>query len=485
MTRQQKKETLSPALEAFMHRIFYRVRLSKKETRLLREDFLRLISRYKEQTLTDEEIESRIGDGILGDFYKSPSPAEWYSLDSAAKVYPLAMTHGKQTTFRVSVYLSSPVVPEILQVALLSAIKRFPLFSCMLQRGVFWHYFDAIRCRFGVQEEKNPPCSYKYIGGWKTPCFQVLYYKSRISLEIFHALTDGAGAMVFLKSIVREYLRLSGVEQGESLAELSASPILEEAENAFSYAEKKDKGTGFLQHPALQPGAGKRSRRVPRILHFMMDTASLIAAAKTENATVTAFLASCILKATKDTISFAAPDERLQLQIPVNMRKIYPSATLRNFSLYAVISVPYKTDSRDEMLQETKTQLAAQLDKDSLAKMRYSANQMATNPFLRWVPLSLKAFVVNKIYGFLGERVLSATLSNLGKVEENFDESVQFFDFVLGKTSPTNIKCTLVTYKDKAVLTVTDSLKDTDFHQSLAKSLSETGVLFYVEGVAE
>ncbi len=474
----------APEYEAFLHRILYRTELPKKETKALKEDFLRLFAFYTGQGMTACEIEKRVGDDILGDFYRPASPHLWYRLDSAAKVYPLSMTHTKQTVFRVSAYMKDAVVPAVLQVALLSVLKRYPLFATAMKRGVFWHYFDAVRCRFSVREEKEPPCSSIFLGGRQTPCFQVLYYKNRISLEIFHVLTDGTGAMVFLKSLVKEYLRLLGFSVAESLPSLTETPHREETENAFSRAEKQKKGTGFLQHMALQPGKGKKKRKEARVLHFIMPTAELLAAAKREEATVTTYLTSCILKAVWHTAEFAGENERIQVQVPVNMRQFYPTRSLRNFSLYAVICVPFSMEERSEMLKETKAQLGAQTTPESLARMLYSANQMATNPFVRIMPLGLKGYVLKKVYGVLGESVLSATLSNLGKVEEDFGDHVQFFDFVLGKTSSQNIKCTLVSYGDTAVLTVTDALRDSRFQESLARSLRESDVSFYIEGVA-
>jgi hypothetical protein len=36
--------------------------------------------------------------------------------------------------------------------------------------------------------------------------FRVIVYENRIALEIFHSLTDGTGAMIFLKTLLAEYL---------------------------------------------------------------------------------------------------------------------------------------------------------------------------------------------------------------------------------------------------------------------------------------
>ncbi len=484
----KKKGATAPAdmqkCEAFLHRILYRLKLPKKEMKALKEDFLRLFALYTEKGLSEAEIEERVGADILGDFYRPASPYLWYPLDSAAKVYPLSMTHTKQTMFRVSAYMKEAVEPAILQVALLSVLKRFPLFATTIKRGVFWHYFDAVRTRFSVQPEKNPPCSSIFLGGGQTPCFQVLYYKNRISLEIFHVLTDGTGAMTFLKSLVKEYLRLLGHNVAENLPSLSEPPHAEETENAFLRAEKQKKGTGFLQPMALQPGKGIKKRKEARILHYIMPTDKLISAAKREDATVTTFLTSCIIKAVQDTAEMAGDKERISVQVPVNMRRFYPSQSLRNFSLYAVISTPYGMRDRAEILGETKKQLEAQTTPESLARMMHSANQMATSPLVKILPLGLKGYVLKKVYGVLGESTLSATLSNLGRVTDDFGEHVGFFDFVLGRTSKQNIKCTLVSYKETAVLTVTDALYESRFQESMAKSLSDAAVPFYIEGVA-
>lgn len=476
----------SPEMSAFLKELLSEVRLPKKETRALGEDFLRLFAFYEKAGLTAAEIRERIGEGILGAFYCPADKNEWYRLDSAAKVYPLSMTHTHMTVFRVSAYLREKVEPAVLQVALHAVVKRFPLFSTAVCRGVFWHYFDAIRRRFPVREELATPCSYFPLGRRKTPCFQVLYYKDRISLEIFHALTDGTGAMIFLRTLIREYLRLLGKPQGESSwPKLSEMPRKEEGENAFSKAERQAKGAGFMQKMALQPGHGHRKRKKDRVLHFIMPTDALRRAAKERDVTVTVLLTESIFRGVQAAAPKSKDAANMQVQIPVNMRKFYPSETLRNFSLYAVISLPKGTEPGADMRQKIRHQLLAQTGKEALSRMLFSANQMATNPLVRVMPLALKNFVLKKVYGILGEKVLSATLSNLGNVETEFGEDVRFFDFVLGRTSKSNIKCTLVSYGEASVFTVTDSLRKNPFGKAICQSLSEMEIPFYVEGVAE
>ena len=60
-----------------------------------------------------------------------------------------------------------------------------------------------------VKEETKPPCSRLYIPDKKSLLFEVSYYKNRINFEVYHALTDGTGAMHFLQELVQNYLILA------------------------------------------------------------------------------------------------------------------------------------------------------------------------------------------------------------------------------------------------------------------------------------
>ncbi len=479
--KNQQGEKMERVLEALLHRILYRVELPKKDVRGMRADFLRLFSFYQAEGLSPKAIRLRVGEDILGDFYRSPRPDDWYPLDSAAKVYPLSLTHTRMTMFRVSAYLKNPVQPAVLQVALLSCIKRFPMFAVSLRRGVFWHYLDGIRRRFCVEEESEAPCTYMSMRTKNAPCFKVRYYKNRISAEFFHALTDGSGAMVFLKTLLSEYLRLLGieVEKDESILDVSASPLAEEAENAFLNTAKDAKACGFMQHQALQIGQKKRKCRTARIMQFQMPADKLLEAAHNQDATVTAFLSAAILRAARESIPYAAAGDRLQVQVPVNMRQVYPTKSLRNFSLYAVLSVEYQEENPLPLVKE---QLAASTEKAYLDGMLHSTRNMTENPVVRYMPLGLKGAALRKIYGFLGEKVLTSTLSNIGVVKNEFGGKVERFDAMIGSAYPTNTKCALISYQNCAILSISSRIRDNMFEERLYHILRKAGIPIEVEG---
>ena len=93
--------------------------------------------------------------------------------------------------------------------ALDQTMEKYPLFQAVLRKGLFWFYLERRDIHAIVKEEKRPPCSSLYIPDKKTLLFQVSYYKNRINFEVYHALTDGTGAMNFLSELVQNYLILA------------------------------------------------------------------------------------------------------------------------------------------------------------------------------------------------------------------------------------------------------------------------------------
>ena len=135
---------------------------------------------------------------------------DWYKLDNAAKIYPAISGPGRGSVFRVAVQLKSDVSPATLQEALAITLPRFPTLAVKMKKGLFWYYFEGNPDIPKVTPEKAPPCRAIDTDETNGFLFRISYYKTRISFEVFHALTDGTGALAFLKSLTSQYLILSG-----------------------------------------------------------------------------------------------------------------------------------------------------------------------------------------------------------------------------------------------------------------------------------
>lgn len=198
-------ENTAPELERLYFALAARIDLPRAQKRALISDFRRAAEVLVSRGLSPAEAAARLGHERLGDFYLS-APDYWYPLDDAAKIYPMSMTDGWMSVFRLSAYLDAPVEPSLLQLALDLTMPRFPFFATKIKRGVLWHYIDGIKRRFTVQPETELSCAPMNVAAGDSQSFRVLYYGRRVSVEFFHILTDGTGGLAFLTALLLAFM---------------------------------------------------------------------------------------------------------------------------------------------------------------------------------------------------------------------------------------------------------------------------------------
>lgn len=198
-------ENTAPELERLYFALAARIDLPRAQKRVLISDFRRAAEVLVSRGLSPAEAAARLGHERLGDFYLS-APDYWYPLDDAAKIYPMSMTDGWMSVFRLSAYLDAPVEPSLLQLALDLTMPLFPFFTTKIKRGVFWHYIDGVKRRFTVQPETELPCAPMNVAAGDSQSFRVLYYGRRVSVELFHILTDGTGGLAFLTALLLAFM---------------------------------------------------------------------------------------------------------------------------------------------------------------------------------------------------------------------------------------------------------------------------------------
>lgn len=132
---------------------------------------------------------------------------ETYPVDTAAKLFPPTARPTNTSVFRLSVLLKEAVNQEALQKAAEKTLERYPYMAVTLGKDGF----ETARTPFLVREEKGTPCAPLDLkkGGF---LLRILWYGKRISVEMFHALADGAGGLAFLKTLLYCYLTALGAE---------------------------------------------------------------------------------------------------------------------------------------------------------------------------------------------------------------------------------------------------------------------------------
>ena len=448
------------------------------ESKLLEEDAKAALLYLANSNVDVKEECKRLSGENLGGFYAHKA-INWYPLDDAAKVYPLSLSAGRMPIFRLSCYLKEDVVPEILQIALDFTIKRFPSFATIVRKGIFWHYLDSVKRRFHVSKDYGVPCQPMKITSVGSQSFKVLYYANRISVEFFHVLTDGSGGMVFLKTLVAEYLHLLGAPKtkGYGVMDINEPAMVTELSNDFErLCPRTRKSGGFTGPAALQMG-GKLSRHKPcKVVQLVYDTDTLLACAHRMGISLTTLMLSLMFLANRSATEIDKGN--LQFQVPVNMRKFFPeSNTMRNFSMYCSIDLPpSKVNSLEEVAPLVAEQLKSKSTFEEMSVMMTTARRLVTS--LRFIPLLIKAPIAKLVYGFMGDSRFSNTLSNLGKIEmpPEIADSIQGFDFILGTCVVGRASCSMCSYGSNTVFSVSKNTKDPSFEERLASLSEELGL---------
>ena len=126
----------------------------------------------------------------------------WYRLDNAAKIFPSNSSARDSKVFRFTCELYEFIDENILQSALDKTVELFTFFQSVMKRGVVWYYLEESNIKPVVEKENGAPCIPLYDADKGNLLFRVLYYNKRISVEIYHTLTDGTGALQFLRTLV-------------------------------------------------------------------------------------------------------------------------------------------------------------------------------------------------------------------------------------------------------------------------------------------
>lgn len=460
----------------FLRDISRKLSIPPKEKQKMLNDFKAAFEYLASNGFSFEQASSMMSPERLGSFYIERAGA-WYPLDDAAKIYAMSAGRKSMTVFRISVYLKDDVVPELLQIALYFTIKRFPYFAVTLKKGIFWHYLKCTKKRYTIQPDLLPPCSPIDLSQKDSQPFRVLYTGNRISVEFFHAITDGTGATAFLKALTGEYLRLYSGQSffSDLIPDVSVAPDSREWMNGYSIPMKSTGKSAFEGRPAAQM-RGKIISSESEILYFNIDAVKIKRISEQYNVSVTSFLLSLIalstLSATKNT------KRNVQIQVPINMRKFFDSNTMRNFSLFCIIKL--SADKKYELGNLIKTvsdSLKYNSGKEAVcAKM--AETRMLYRAF-RFIPLYVKQIFAKPLFSVFSDMSFSNTLSNIGVVSfpEQMERYIEKMDFVLGRSRISRASCAAVTCGGMLVLSVTKNTSDPIFYNLLSCLLDSFNLL--------
>lgn len=390
-------------------------------------------------------------------------------LDNAAKIYPAAKGRRSPSMFRLSMELKEEIDRKVLETALGRALKRMPSFSQHLKRGFFWYHLEHRQDIPPISDDIRNPCV--YLDEKKNKGFQlrVSSYKNRISVDYFHVLADGTGGMVFLKTLVAEYISLKHaviIPRGNGILDCSEPPQKAEYEDSF-FRYAKPMGISRLEKPAYHIRGTREEYGIINITTGIMPLDEVRAKATEYGATINEFLVAVLIQAIYSVQQKENNPFRRKLAvkvcIPINLRKHFPSSTLRNFTSYVNLGIVPSLGSYtlEEIIAIIKHGMALEANKKMLTAKFSSNVNSEKNTFLKLAPLYLKDPIMKMYYVMNGDRYNSATLSNLGLVRlpDEMAKYVERIGFMLG-AGINPVSCGCVSFENKLCFNISRTIEE-------------------------
>lgn len=408
----------------------------------------------------------------------------WYKLDNAARLFPSVSTVTATNVFRLSARLYEEIIPEALQNAVIQALEETPSFQVRLRKGLFWYYFEQNTLKPQVKEEQDYPCRKfdRYTNNGYL--FNVTYYGKYINVEFFHALCDGTGGSAFLSKIVSYYL----IEVHKNQLSENIEPV----HSGFSYSAQKEdsfvrvtrdkdvKGENLIREKAYNASTTLLQNGEIKVIKGIFSVEQLKNVAKSNNSTITEYLTAVLIYSLYiENYKFEPVNKPVSVCIPVNLRRFFPSETIRNFFTTIGVDVDfYKKDrSFEEILEIVKNEMKKELDQEKLyPKIMYCVNAQ-DNIFLRFVPLFIKNIALKYTFS-KGEVGYTAVLSNLGSfcINDELSPFIERFEFLLSPTLKSRYKTSACSFKDKFVYSFTTNVENTEVQRRFFLTLAEKGI---------
>lgn len=408
-------------------------------------------------------------------------PETWYKVDNVAKLFLASLNRRDPRVFRISCMLNETVDPDTLARALEQTARDLPHFQVTLHRGLFWHYLEASDKQPVPVPETLQPCAAIYGPDQKNALlYRVSYYGARINVEMFHALTDGNGGLVFLKCLVHNYLQLRHPDALEDVPRDEGASAADMTQNSYSkfYAARRAAG------PETDPAAKRRvcrlrGARLPldqtQFFEAHLSAKAVLAKARAMGVSLTSYLAAAQMLAVWREAPALERGRAVAVGLPVNLRNYFPSGTARNFfNTVRVAHIFTGDETLEDLAVEFDTKLRDTLSEDRIKARMDGFERFERIPGVRPVPLPIKNWVVAACNWFETRKV-TMTISNMGRI--TVPEAIR--PYVGGFSafcSTPNLFTTVCSYGDDLVLGTASAYRSTNVLKNFYRALADAGL---------
>jgi len=393
-------------------------------------------------------------------------------LDAAGKLFTYSASKKVPCVYRFWAEMRELVDVTLLQQALQTVLTRFPYFHVKLTRGLFQYHWKKVKDFPQIEKEKEYPCQYIPVRNGKTFPYRIIANQNQIIIEVFHGLTDGNGALHFLRALIAEYLTLKGftVKDWGDIFRPGQAINFEETE----YAYRKNFKFGIPKIPKIYRAFHLPFKReesgVAYVTSGKINVKEILAIAKQWKCTLTEFLTAIYIDVIQE-ILFELPKKLqrrrrrpINIMLPIDTRRIISSKTMRNFITFIAPGIDPRLGkfSFKEIIERVHHYKKLFVNKKYLIQQISYYVAIEVNPFINAAPNFLKLLLVKPLYRKMGEELFSAFLTNLGKTNLPAEISDEVLDINILPMNHPYFKtgCGFITYFDELNINFVRNIKE-------------------------
>jgi len=344
-----------------------------------------------------------------------------FDIDNSSILYLSLIRKDHTNIFRFTLTMTEEIQPQLLQTAVDLVYHRFPSVFAGFPHNFF--RYQQVQAPQPPKVAPDPGCLITMTPAEIARCACRVYYReNQIIVEGFHALTDGYGMAATFCTMAAEYLKLRydiQIPTGYPIMDIQSSVLEEETEDSYlKYANAKPLHLPSRYSYQL-PGKEASHDRIHETL-MCFPVSDVLNAAHRYGVSMTALL-SAVMARSIMKVQHRSAKARLRpvrIMVPIDLRRIFPSKTLRNFILYALptMEVSESELSIQELAHKFSGQIKSHLKKDNLAGIiAYNVNTQKSLLY-KLLPAKVKCSLMRLAYRFFGESNSSITFTNLGTV---------------------------------------------------------------------
>ena len=409
----------------------------------------------------------------------------WRRLDNSAKIFPISAGKKYSTVFRFSAVMKEKIEPSVLRLAVNKALSRYEFFRVRLKDGIFWNYLEYNPKKIVIEKEKEYPCKYIDPIGNNGYLFKVTYFDKKISIDIFHALTDGNTGSMFFREIVYNYIELTHKEEFKEELRTTRKIDLSTEDSYIKNYNKKAKGNNSNKKAYKLAGKKIKLGAISAI-HEIINLDELKKETKKEEATITQYLTAVLIYSIYKANYIKNKGKKpIKVCIPINLKKYFASNTMANFFSYMTIEAKMKEEqlnSFDKILEFVKQDFSEKLTPNEIEKTMSGNVKLGINPFIKVIPLILKKPLVRLSYIEI-RKYTTTTFSNIGRIGiiGKYQKYIENFFMLIAPEPVEKIKCSACSYENNIVFTFTSILDDSSIEREFYNFLQNKNINVKIE----